>query len=133
TPMLTIGARDFIDPAATPPDDAVARSLRFDSRSSLDKMPFGAVTTGTEVSFGIEALPGVGAATLVIEKRRLEGPQEILDYSDVAHVALERGAGSDGRERWRGRYRFDAIGVYGYYFVVEIAGRRYVYQNNADP
>jgi len=133
TPMITIGAKDFIDPATAPVDDPVARGLRFDSRSSADKSPFGAVAAGSEIAFSLESLSGVSSATLVVEKRRLEGPQELVEYADVAHVALERVASGDGHERWRGRYRFDDIGVYGYYFVVEAGTRRFLYQNNADP
>jgi glycosidase len=132
-PTVTIGPRDFVDPAGAPIDDAVARSLAFDSRSTDDKAPFGAVTAGSDVAFSLAALPGVSAATLIVEKRRLEGPQEILEYHEVARIALTRDAGSGGRERWSGRYRFDDIGVYGYYFEMDVGARRFLYQNNADP
>jgi len=131
TPTVTIGPRDFVDPAATLIDDPVARSVKFDSRDLAHKSPFGAVTAGGEIAFDLTALPGVSAATLVVENRRLEGPQEILDYTEVARVPLQRSVGDDG-EHWRARYHFAEIGVYGDYFGVESSGRKYWYQNNAD-
>jgi glycosidase len=130
-PAISIGPHDFIDPAATPIDAAVALSLKFDSRDIAHKSPFGAVTAGTEVRFDLAAQPGVSAVTLVVEKRRLEGSQEILDYSEVARIPLQRSVGNDV-EQWQARYRFADIGIYGYYFVVEAGARKYWYQNNTD-
>ncbi len=130
---ITIGARSFVDPTDRPIADAVATSLHFDSRSQdpMHKWPVGAVTAGSDVGFFLVALPGVTAVSLVVEKRRLEGPQETLDYSEIARVPLK--AQKDGaRAGWFGNYRFDEIGVYGYYFVVEIAGKTYLYENNRD-
>ena len=130
-PTITIGPKSFVDIDEKPIDDAVARSLTFDSRNPGDKRPFGAITAGGDIEVGLSALPGVTSATLVIERRRLEGWQEVLEYTPAARVPLTRT--SDGpRERWEGRYRFDAIGVYGYYFEVEIGGHKYLYTNNAD-
>jgi glycosidase len=119
-------------PAASTITDAVALSLAFDSRELSDKHPFGAVTTGSDIAFSLSALPGVERATLVVEKRRLEGDQSVLDYTEVARVALERGA-AGARERWSGHFRFDAPAVYGYWFEVRIAGRTFVFENNATP
>jgi glycosidase len=130
-PQITISAGNAADAADTPVDDLVALSLHFDSRDNADKAPFGAVTAGTEVAFTLNALPGVKAATLVIAKRRLEGPQEVLDYDEIARVPLTRVAAGD-IEHWQGRYRYADIGVYGYYFIVEIGAKTYLYQNNAD-
>jgi glycosidase len=56
----------------------------------------------------------------------------VLDYSDVARVPLAREA-AGAQDIWRGSYRYTDIGIYGYYFVVDIAGKTYLYQNNADP
>lgn len=130
-PTLTIGPKSFVDVDDKPISDPVALSLRFDSRDRALKAPFGAVSAGSDVQFALSALPGVGKATLVVEKRRLEGWQEVLEYSEVARVSLTS-AHVDGREAWHGSYHFDAIGVYGYYFEVEIGGRKYLYTNNAD-
>jgi cyclomaltodextrinase len=132
TPQLTIGAKSFDDPATARVDDPVAQSLRFDSRAPSDKSPFGALPSGSAVDFTLHAAHGVDAVTLVVEKRRLEGPQEVLEYEATARVPLARTA-ADDRDDWRGSYRFDALGVYGYYFLVEIGGHEYVYGNNADP
>ena len=119
-------------PAASAITDPVALSLAFDSREPADKRPFGAVTTGSDVAFSLSALPGVERVTLVVEKRRLEGDQSVLDYTEVARVALERGA-AGARERWNGHFRFDAPAVYGYWFEVRIAGRTFVFENNTTP
>jgi len=130
-PEITIGPRDFTDPTVVPIDDPVARSLSFDSRDARSKGPFGAVVAGSQVTFDLSALPGVTSATLVIERRRLEGPQELIDYAALAVVPLLRNTAAE-REHWRGSFRFTDIGIYGYYFVVTIGDRTYWYQNNAD-
>jgi len=117
--------------AAAAISDPLALSLRYDSRQLSHKSPFGALPSGTEVDFALDALPGVQALELVIERRRLEGNQELLEYRELARLAMRKSA-EGARERWRARYRFADAAVYGYYFVVTIAGRRYVYQNNRD-
>ena len=132
-PQLTISAGKQPELVAPTVTDPIANSLRFDSRNSAShKYPFGAVAAGTEMQFSLDAAPGASAATLVIEKRRLEGPQEVLAYDEIARVPLIR-ATVGAREQWRGAYKFEDIGVYGYYFVVDSAGAQYVYENNADP
>ena len=115
-------------PQVEPLSDPRARSLRHDSRDVTYKAPFGPVVDGGEVVFGLDA-PGADRATLVIDRRRLEGNQEILAYEELERVPLVRGA--DGR--WTGRHVFATTGVYGYWFDVEIGGRRFVYQNNSAP
>ena len=117
---------------ATAITDPVALSLAFDSRQADDKHPFGAVTTGSDVAFSLNALPGVEHVTLVIEKRRLEGDQTLLEYDELARVPLARGA-AGARERWSGHFRFDAPAVYGYWFEVRVGGRTLVFENNATP
>ncbi|MED5621675.1 alpha-amylase family glycosyl hydrolase [Ideonella sp. BN130291] len=125
---LTIGPKSFIDRTREPITDPVALSLHHDSRDLRDKSPFGAVTAGTTVSFGVAARPGVRAITLVIEKRRLEGNQELLEYSPVARVPMQL----DGHGRWTARHAFDAPSVYGYYFEAQIGDKTYVLHNNRD-
>ena len=142
-PQLTIGAKTFADPSMKVVADPVARSLRFDSRAAVHKAPFGAVAAGTAIAFAIDALPGVAQLTLVVEKRRLEGNQEVLEYSQVARVPMSKGGSrpavrpalaKDGtHDRWSASHRFTDIGVYGYWFEAEIGGQRYAYQNNRDP
>jgi len=131
TPTLSITPCAGCTPSATMPEvgvsNPVAQSLRFDSRAASAKAPFGAVTEGATVSFNLAAQPGVGKATLVIEKRRLEGNQEVLEYAPVARLPMV--ATPNG---WTARHRFDAKAIYGYYFEVEIGGQTYVYQNNKD-
>ena len=114
--------------------DPVALSVAFDSRSAVDKTPFGAVTAGSEIAFSLSALPGIEQVTLVVEKRRLEGNYDTLQYSELARVPLARApAHKDGRERWSARFRFDAPAVYGYWFEVKVGGRTLAFENNATP
>jgi glycosidase len=132
-PVLCIVEQDRSDGSAAPLTDPIAQSLRHDSRDALDKSPFGAVAAGTEVAFSLTALPGVSAATLVVARRRLEGNQDLLNYTEVARIALNRSPDGPGLERWLGRYRFTDIAVHGYWFDVTVNGRHYALQNNREP
>ncbi len=135
-PTLSLGPKSFADPAVAAVTDPVANSLHFDSRNVASKSPFGAVPAGAEVRYAVDALPGVEKLTLVMEQRRLEGNQEVLDYQPLARVAMQRDAatpGPSGHHRYTARHRFDGIGVYGTWFEAEIGGRRYALQNNAQP
>ncbi|MCV2420886.1 glycoside hydrolase family 13 protein [Paucibacter sp. DJ2R-2] len=114
--------------------DPVALSLRFDSRDLQHKAPFGAVTPGTPLRLSLNALPGVQRASLVVAKRRLEGNQEVLEYSEVQRLPLQKDGGTEaGRERWSCTVMLAEPAIYGYHFEVEIAGKRYVFHNNRDP
>lgn len=132
-PVLSIGPKSFAGVVRKAITDPVALSLRHDSRSLDDRAPFGAVPAGTTVDFALESLPGVESVALVIETRRLEGNQDVLDYTELARLPMRRGAGPDGRERWTASRRFDDSAVYGYWFAVRIGGHEFVYQNNKDP
>lgn len=131
-PLIALGPRSYNDPDTAVPADLVARSLAHDSRQLADKAPFGAIKAGGEVSFNLHALPGVGSATLVVERRTLEGNQEVLDYTPVARLPMRRER-VGGQDRWSAQYRYADTGVYGYHFEVEIKGKRYLYQNNTQP
>ncbi|HEY1394315.1 MAG TPA: hypothetical protein VFV25_13160, partial [Methylibium sp.] len=131
-PLVSIGPKRFVDPSHKPVTDPVALSLRFDSRRLADKSPFGAVPAGTAVDFALEAAPGVTGVTLVIEKRRVEGNQDLLEYTEVARVPLRKHRQQGSVERWSARHRFNDVSVYGYYFEAQIAGKTYVYENNRD-
>jgi cyclomaltodextrinase / maltogenic alpha-amylase / neopullulanase len=133
-PQLSVGPKTFADTSAKAVTDPVALSLRFDSRAFKHKSPFGAVVAGSTLDFAVNALPGVDQLRLVIEKRRLEGNQEVLDYSEVARLPMRKTAHKDGRqERFGISHRFDATGIYGYWFEAQISGKTYVYQNNNAP
>ena len=127
-PRLVVGPKTFADPRAQPVTDTVALSLRFDSRDAAFKSPFGAVPAGTTVRYAVAAAAGVQRLTLVIDKRRLEGNQEVLAYTELARVPMAQGA--DGR--WRASYRYADIAVHGHWFDVEIGGKHFVLQNNGD-
>jgi cyclomaltodextrinase / maltogenic alpha-amylase / neopullulanase len=153
-PELSIGPKTFADARAAAVTDPIARSIAFDSRAARHKQPFGAVTPGTVMKFAVDALPGVEKMTLVIEKRRLEGNQEVLEYSEVARVPMTRlsvrpepveerrtsrgfdklGPNGGGvGERWSTAHRFTDVSVYGYWFEAEIDGTKYAFQNNRQP
>jgi cyclomaltodextrinase / maltogenic alpha-amylase / neopullulanase len=91
-PELSIGPKTFADRNEAAITDPVARSIAFDSRSLAHKKPFGAVVADSTIDYAVDALPGVAKMTLVIEKRRLEGNQEVLEYSEVARVPMSKAA-----------------------------------------
>jgi cyclomaltodextrinase / maltogenic alpha-amylase / neopullulanase len=131
-PELSIGPKTFADRNAVAVTDPVARSLAFDSRSPTHKRPFGAVVAGSTIDYAIDAAPGVAKMTLVVEARRLEGNQEVLEYRELARVPMAKTA-QGAKERWRASHRFAAIGIYGYWFEAELAGgAKYAFQNNRD-
>jgi glycosidase len=130
-PQLGVGAKTFADPRAVAITDPVALSLRFDSRSLTHKSPFGAVPAGTAIEFGVTAAPGVQRLTLVIEKRRLEGNQEVLEYLPVTRVPMQKSA-AGLTERWTASHRFGDAAVYGYWFEAEIGQQLFALQNNGD-
>jgi glycosidase len=131
-PRLSVGPKTFADPAAKSVTDPVALSLRYDSRSLAHKRPFGAVKAGTTVQYVVTSLPGVQRLTLVVEKRRLEGNQEVLEYTELARVPMQ--ARREGAQlRWSARHRYADVAVYGHWFEAQIGGKTYVLQNNAAP
>jgi glycosidase len=130
-PQLSLSAKTFADPKAQPVTDPVAASMQFDSRNAIDKQPFGAVTAGSTVQFGVSAKPGINKLTLVIEKRLLQGNQEVLEYHEVARVPMTRSPQADV-DRWQAQHTFNDVSVYGYWFEAEINGHLFVYQNNSD-
>jgi cyclomaltodextrinase / maltogenic alpha-amylase / neopullulanase len=125
--QLSVTPTSFDDPSQQPVTDPIARSVAFDSRDASFKQPFGAVTAGTQINFSIASLPGIDKATLVIEKRRLEGNQELLEYTPLARVPMQR-----ADDRWRANHTFADVSVYGYYYELIIAGQTFIYGNNRD-
>lgn len=113
--------------------DPVAQSMRFDSRQTQHKQPFGAQPAGSRIEFTLSAKPGISKLELVVEQRRLEGNQELLEYSQAQRIAMHRAKSSGPLQHWQASHVFAKTGVYGYYFVATIQGRQYVYQNNRDP
>ncbi|GEM45687.1 alpha-amylase family glycosyl hydrolase [Deinococcus cellulosilyticus] len=126
---LTIGEKTFVDRSAREVTDPVALSVQYDSRNLAFKAPFGATRAGEEVQFALSALPGVESATLVLEKRILEGNQERLEYLPHARIPMQKK--QDGnREVWSATQVFPDSSVYGYHFELKIGKDTYVYQNN---
>ena len=115
-----------------PMTDPVALSLHHDSRDLALRSPFGAVPQNQTVRWALKALPGVQQATLVLDVRRLEGNQEVLDYRNLTRIDMQR-TSAGAHELFKTRYRFKDKAIYGYWFEVLIGGVKYVYQNNAEP
>ncbi|MFS0700392.1 glycoside hydrolase family 13 protein [Cellulomonas sp. 179-A 4D5 NHS] len=131
-PVLTIGERTFVNPGIPlPVTDPVLRGVRFDSRDTTFKAPFGAQPTGTPVEFAIQAPAGLDSATLVVETRVLEGNQEVLEYRDPVRIPMTREPAADV-ERWTASHTFGTASVSGYYVELVNGERTYVYENNAD-
>ena len=131
-PTLGIGPKTFADAAHQPVNNPIALSLKHDSRALADRAPFGAIKAGTRVDFALTSAAGVDQLTLVIEKRRLEGNQDVLEYSEVARVPMHATAAAGAPLRWTAAHSFDAVGVYGYWFEAIIGKQHFVYQNNRD-
>lgn len=129
---LDVGPRSFKPTPPQPITDPAALTTGFDSRSGLSKSPFGAQPQGREVRFYVgNNVPGLKRATLVVERRRMSGNQEQLAYEPVARVAMTpepRGLGTG----FATRYRFDEVGVFGYWFEIETDRGVYAVQNNKD-
>ncbi len=128
---LSVGAKTFADPSAKTITDSVALSLKFNSRLLEHKSPFGALTPGNTVVMALDALPGVSSVQLVTEARLMEGNQERLEYTELKRVPMSKTTQAE-RERWQATWTLPAVGVYGYWFEVDIAGRKFALQNNTD-
>jgi glycosidase len=83
------------------------------------------------MAFSVSSLPGVSKLTLVVETRRMEGNQEVLEYREVARIPMLKSA-AGARETWAASYTFDSVSVYGYYFEATIDGTPFVLHNNRD-
>lgn len=131
-PRLDVGPKTFKPRPPMPITDKAALTTHFDSRSAEFKAPFGAQPAGSEIAFRIgNDVPGLKQATLVIERRQMSGNQEQLAYEPLARIAMtpqSRGMGIG----FSASYRFDATGVYGYWFEIETAQGKYALQNNKD-
>ena len=129
---LDVGPPTFKPTPPRPITDQAALTTGFNSRSETSKSPFGAQPRGSEVRFYVgNNVPGLKRATLVVERRRMTGNQEQLAYEPVARVAMTpepRGLGTG----FAARYRFDEVGVFGYWFEIETAQGVYALQNNKD-
>ncbi len=131
-PQLSVGPKTFADPSTPAVTDSVALSLRFDSRALAHKQPFGAVKAGTTIDYAVTALPGVQRLTLVVEKRRLEGNQDVLQYTELARLPMHK-TGQGARERWTASHRYADVAVHGHWFEAVIDGKTFVLQNNPAP
>lgn len=124
---LSVTPTAFDDSSQQPLTDPVALSVKFDSRDAAFKAPFGAVIAGTKIDFAIASQTGVERATLVVEKLRLEGNQEVLEYTPLVRLPMQRAG-----EQWRTSYTFVDVAVYGYYFELLVGGKWFIYGNNRD-
>jgi len=89
--------------------------ILFDSRSELDKLPFGAVTIGTSIRFGIRISEALGATALRLVVNR-DGEAQAVE-ADLTPVWTER-----GYTRFEGSAAFESVGLYWFHFAVTIGG-----------
>ena len=68
--------------ASAPALPPIAASLRYDSRLTDFKKPFGAQPAKTWIDFQLTALPGVEKLELVVERRRVEGNEDLIAYTE---------------------------------------------------
>jgi glycosidase len=130
---LAVGPKTFKPTPPRPITDRAILTAGFNSRSTETKAPFGAQPRGSEITFRVgNSAPGLKGATLVIERRRMSGNQEQLAYEPLTRIAMtpeSRGLGVG----FHASYRFDEVGIYGYWFELETYdGARYALQNNKD-
>ena len=76
-------------------------------------------------------MPGLKRTTLVIERRRMTGNQEQLAYEPLARIEMTPEPHGPGIG-FAARYRFDEVGVFGYWFEIETDQGKYALQNNKD-
>lgn len=131
-PRLDIGPRSFQPTPPQPIADRAALASHFDSRVQGFKAPFGAQPRGTDVRFHVgNDVPGLRRVTLVIERRRMSGNQEQLGYEPLARIDMTpQPRGQDAG--FTAHYRFDEVGIFGYWFELETDAGRYALQNNRD-
>lgn len=129
---LDVGPKTFKPAPPQAITDKAVLSTGFDSRAEAFKSPFGAQPRGREIRFYVgNDVPGLKRATLVIERRRMTGNQEQLAYEPLTRIEMTpepRGQGTG----FAARYRFDEVGVFGYWFEIETDQGKYALQNNKD-
>ena len=131
--QLQLGPRDWAPAPRPTVDDPIIRAVRFHSREAVHKQPFGAVPAGQAVRFALRAPAGLTQATLVIERRTLTGNQDSLRYDALVRLPMRRTGAAGGEQTWEARHRFEALGVYGYWFELQAGSGRYVLHNNREP
>ncbi len=132
---LRIGPKTFADASAPTVTDPAALSVRFDSRNPQQRSPFGAVPAGSTVQLALGAGEGVKAAFVVLESRKLEGNQEVLEYTRIARTPMqiqEEKQAAPGGQRFTAQLTLPNIGVFGYWFEVHTEAGKFAYQNNSD-
>ena len=89
--------------------------ILFDSRSELDKLPFGAVTAGTSIRFGIRISEILGATNLKLMINK-DGETQGIE-TELTQVWTER-----GYTRFEGSTIFESAGLYWYHFTATVGG-----------
>ena len=99
--------------------------ILFDSRSELDKLPFGAVKCGETVRFGLRAAEALKATEVILlVMNDLDG--ETVEY-ELTQVWQEH-----GYARFEGSVTFEAKGLYWYHFEVVSNGVIRTVEKTAD-
>lgn len=125
--LLQLLPQTFADPRKAAITHPVALSVHHDSRDLIYRNPFGAVPQNQNLTWGLKALPGIESATLVLDVRRLEGNQEILEYRNLARIKMQR-TSSGTHDMFHASYVFQDKAIYGYWFevIIDEIGRAHV-------
>ena len=81
--------------------------VHFDSKDESMKAPFGAVATGTEVTYNIETGTDVTDVRLIVKGTAKQNIK-----------MTKKGEAADGKQMWTATTSFDKLGEYKYFFAV---------------
>ncbi len=97
----------------------------FDSKSELDKLPFGAVPAGTSVRFGLRTAEGLDVLSVSLVVLRDE--DKLVMEQALSPVWTTR-----GYTRWEGTFAFRETGLYWYHFkALTTAGEHMIEKTSA--
>ncbi len=99
--------------------------ILFDSRSELDKLPFGAVTAGTTVRFGLRTLEALNVTAMKLVL--INDADGQVSAFVLAPVWTER-----GYSRFEGSFAFESKGLFWYHFIAIIDGAERVIEKKVN-
>jgi len=98
-----------------------AQAIRFNSRDTAFKSPFGAVPAGTAITWRFSSPKGlVESAKLILQKQIITGDRRIR-YEEFKSIPMTHSTDTDVTW-WQATTTLNDIHVYGYYFEIITAG-----------
>lgn len=106
-------------------------TIYFNSRDLSCKVPFGAQTQGSEITFTLLAEKStINRARLVVSVQKILGNMDKVTYNDTMKYPLDLIKNEAGKEYWQCKVTLNNMNVYGYYFEIEAEEGLYFYGNN---